>query len=101
MGGEEVARTLGVSVQRVGQLKRSDPAFPAARKLTRGDVWDGPEIRAYARDRRRPDPKHAKIVRSYRKTGNISQSARDAGVAVTTARRVLRDVGLLASTDAP
>lgn len=101
MGREEVATTLKVSVRRVGQLLDTDPSFPrveneGATKLARGLVFDGPAIRAYAKDRHRPDPKHTKVLQSYRKTGNIAQAARTAGCAVTTARRVLIDVGLLA-----
>lgn len=97
MGREEVADTLGVSIKRTQQLERDDPAFPAPRRLARMRVWDGPEIRAYAKDRRRPDPKHTKVLQSYRKTNNIAQAARTAGCAVTTARRVLVDVGLVAA----
>lgn len=99
MGREEAAAALGVTVQRVGQLVRDDPAFPDGRELARGLVWDGPEIRAYAKDRSRPNPKHTTVLQSYRKTGNIAHSARTAGVAVSTARRVLKDVGLLTTPD--
>lgn len=101
MGREEVADKLGVSVQRVGQLLDSDPAFPEGRKLARGLVWDGPEIRAYAKDRQRPKISHTKVLQSYRKTGNITQAARTGECAVTTARRILRDVGLLAPAMTP
>lgn len=102
MGREEVADALGVSVRRVGQLIATDEAFPwlhdgGATKLARGIVWDGPAIRAYAKDRNRPDPKHTKVLQSFRKTGNIAQAARTAGCATSTARRVLVDVGLIAA----
>jgi hypothetical protein len=98
MGREEAATLLNVSQQRVGQLIRDDPMFPKGRKLARGLIWDAPELRAYAKDRRRPKTSHTKVLQSYRKTGNIAQAARTAGCAVTTARRVLRDVGLLEPT---
>jgi hypothetical protein len=102
MGREEVAHHLGVSLQRVSQLLRDDQAFPrpendGARKLARGLIWDAPAIRAYAKDRRRPDPKHTKVLQSFRKTNNVAQAARTAGVHVSTARRVLVDVGLISA----
>jgi hypothetical protein len=97
MGREEVADCLGVSIKRTQQLERDDPQFPESTRLARMRVWDGPAVRAYAKDRRRPDPKHTKVLQSFRKTGNVAQAARTAGVHVSTARRVLIDVGLIAA----
>jgi hypothetical protein len=102
MGREEVAHHLGGQPPtRLAASARRPVSVPAkndgARKLARGLIWDAPAIRAYAKDRRRPDPKHTKVLQSFRKTGNIAQAARTAGVHVSTARRVLVDVGLIAA----
>jgi hypothetical protein len=94
MGPAEAAETLGISTQRLGQL-RDAGRLPPYTKLHQGKVWDGPEIRALAKDRGRANPVHTKVLQSYRKTKNITAAARTAGCSRGTARRVLQDVGLI------
>jgi hypothetical protein len=94
MGPAEAAETLGISTQRLGQL-RDAGRLPPYTKLHQGKVWDGPEIRALAKDRGRANPVHTKVLQSYRKTQNITAAARTAGCSRGTARRVLHDVGLI------
>lgn len=94
MGSREVADALGITPQRVAQLDAAG-RLPPSTELARGKVWDGPAIRAFAKDRGRPDLRHTKILQSYRKTGSVTRAATAAGVARSTAHRVLRDVGLI------
>ena len=54
MGTAEVAAHLGVSRQRVLQLRGGQPGFPhPVAVLTMGKVWDGADIRAWAANRPR------------------------------------------------
>jgi hypothetical protein len=52
-GKAELVRLLGVSRQRVDELWRDDPDFPApALRLVCGPIWRGKPARAYVRARR-------------------------------------------------
>lgn len=51
VGVAEIAKLLGVSRQRVDELARTDPAFPApAAKLTAGRVWETADVERWARE---------------------------------------------------
>jgi predicted DNA-binding transcriptional regulator AlpA len=50
VGVAEIARMLGVSRQRVDQMARSDPEFPApVAELTAGRIWRLQDIERWAR----------------------------------------------------
>lgn len=54
-GAYELAGLLGVSQQRVQQLRREDPAFPVPFVVLRmGPVWLEDDVRAYAAVERKP-----------------------------------------------
>ena len=47
--GGELARRLGISRQRMHQLRESDPAFPPALgKVGHAYVWRWPDVQAWA-----------------------------------------------------
>lgn len=50
VGAAEIATMLGVSVQRVHQLKAKPGFPPPLAKLTMGFVWDQDEVEQWARD---------------------------------------------------
>ena len=93
-GAAEAVELLGISRARLYQLLQTDKAFPKGTILAAGVVWDGPELRAYDRDRRAPKQARASaILRTYRATGKIKTTARATGYDVKTVRKALREVG--------
>ncbi len=92
-GPAEACQLLGISRQRLHELRKGD-TFPPETRLEIGAVFDGPALRAYDKDRREPRKKrNTAILRSYRATGAIKTTARNLGTTHQTVRRVLRDLG--------
>lgn len=93
-GPGELEKLLGVSRQRIHQLRKDDPAFPEGTTLEIGTVYDGPTARAYDRDRREPKKKRAAaILKTYRRTGAVKTTARELELTHQTVRRYLREIG--------
>lgn len=93
-GPAEARELLGISRARFYQLQ-ANKDFPAGRTLESGTVWDGPEMRAYDRDRRnkRPDAVNAAaILKAYRAIGAVKTTAKALGVDAKTVRAVLREI---------
>lgn len=92
-GPAEACQLLGISRQRLHELRKGD-TFPPETRLEIGAVFDGPALRAYDKDRRAPKKARAvSILASYRKTGAVKTTARNLGINHQTVRRVLRDLG--------
>lgn len=94
-GPSEATALLGISRARFYQLQTGKD-FPKGRALENTTVWDGPEMRAYDRDRRnkRPDAVNASaILKAYRAIGAVRTTAKALGVDVKTVRAVLREIG--------
>ena len=94
-GPAEATELLGISRARFYQLQASKD-FPRGRALENTTVWDGPEMRAYDRDRRnkRPDAASAvAVLRAYRACGQIKTTAKALGNDVKTVRVILREIG--------
>ena len=92
-GPAEACQLLGISRQRLHELRKGD-TFPPETRLEIGAVFDGPALRAYDKDRRAPKKKRAaNILRSYRQTRAVKTTARNLGLTHQTVRRVLRDLG--------
>ena len=92
-GPAEACALLGISRQRLHELRKGD-TFPPETRLEIGAVFDGPALRAYDKDRRAPKKARAtSILRSYRATGAVRTTARNLGIDHRTVRRVLRDLG--------
>ena len=92
-GPAEACQLLGISRQRLHELRKGD-TFPPETRLEIGNVFDGPALRAYDKDRRAPKKARAvRILASYRKTGAVKTTARNLGINHQTVRRVLRDLG--------
>jgi hypothetical protein len=95
VGSAEAVALLGISRQRLTQLTNASASngFPPFRELRTGRVWDRAALVAWDQDRKAPaKARRTTVLRSYRQTGNVTRAARAAGVHVTTARRILRDL---------
>jgi predicted DNA-binding transcriptional regulator AlpA len=92
LGAGQFAKLLQVSRARFYELKDTDARFPDSTMVGQQHVWDGPEARAYAKDRGRPDPQRTKLLQSYRKTRSVTRAARTAEVPRTTAYRWLEEL---------
>lgn len=94
-GPAEATELLGISRARFYQLQAGKD-FPKGRALENTTVWDGPEMRAYDRDRRskatRGNVSAVAILKAYRATGRIKMTAKALEVDVKSVRRVLADV---------
>ena len=79
-GPAEACQLLGISRQRLHELRKGD-TFPPETRLEIGAVFDGPALRAYDKDRRAPKKARAvRILASYRKTGAVKTTARNLGI---------------------
>jgi predicted DNA-binding transcriptional regulator AlpA len=95
VGSAEITALLNVNRQRLKQLMDAADrnGFPPPRELRTGRVWDRASVLAWDADRKAPaKARRTTVLRSYRQTGNVAHAARTAGVHVTTARRILRDL---------
>lgn len=95
VGPGEAAELLGVSRQRFNVLAKR-PEFPPAAKLSVGNIYDGPLMRAYASDRITRSLKHQRCLLHYRETGSIGRAANYAPCNYKTAKKWLEEWGALA-----
>jgi hypothetical protein len=98
VGSAEARRMLGgVSRQRFSELRGEDRAFPPARELAGGPVWDRATMLAYAQDRhertRYGRGARTRLLQSFRKRPSIYAAAKSCGVPQSTARRWLIEAG--------
>lgn len=92
-GSDEACRVLGVSRQRLAQLRAEHPDFPPFTKLKIGRVFDGPLIRAWQQARTAPRRREMyRLACSYRAHGNVNRAARHVGINPATARKWLREL---------
>lgn len=92
-GVAEVAQVLGISKQRVHQLK-GDRDFPVPRRCECGSIWDLHEIRAWHDDRARSKAKRRwKVLAGFRRHGTVMGAAREGSVSEFTARKWLESYG--------
>lgn len=92
-GTAEVLKHLDVSNERLRQLRKpvaGRVAFPEARQLGCGPVWDAREVCAWNMDRKTGEVLH--LLVQTRESVPVDRAAKAAGMSPTTARRRLADI---------
>lgn len=93
-GPAEVRRLIGnVTGERLRQIIRDHPEFPAYRTLVIGRVWDRAAVKAWQFARTNPRRRQmVRLVAHYRRHGILAAAARHVDIHETTARAWLREL---------